>query len=358
MPIFTYNEYVDMLLIYGECRRNSRRSRELYRVRYPNRITPNNNTFVNLEKKLRSGSFPVGKHEAPRRKPVLTVDNTINILAYANVNPHVSTRLVAQELGVSKSSVHRVLKNNKYHPYKVHLVQGLTPEDPARRLAFIAEIFCKLEDDPSFLHKILWSDESRFHNNGAVNRHNCHYWSSNNPHWMKETHFQQIWGVNVWCGLYNGRVIGPYFYQGTLTGANYLNFLQNELPELLEKIPLNERAMMWWQQDGAPPHYSRQVTDYINDTFQGRWIGRNGTIYWPARSPDITPLDYFLWGYLKDIVYTAPPTNLEDLQNRIKAACRTITADMVRATCTRNLMARFEFCVNEGGSQFEHRITV
>lgn len=357
MPLrFTYDEYVDMLMIYGECRRNSRRATELYRNRFPDRITPGKNTFAYVEQKLRHGSFPTGKHQNPRRRPIATDDNVINILAYIQVNPHISTRSLQQELGISKSTVQRVLKHYKCHPFKIHLTQSLTPADPERRLNFIAEMLVKIEDDPDFLNKILWSDESRFHNNGIVNRHNCHYWSAENPRWVRETNFQTVWGINVWCGLFNGRLIGPYFYDGTLTGERYLEFLQNSLPDLLEDIPINERATMWWQQDGASPHFARRVRSYLDVNFEERWIGRNGTIHWPARSPDITPLDFFLWGYLKGLVYVTAPTDLDDLKNKIRAACQTVTREMIQAACTRNLLRRFECCINEGGNQFEHQM--
>jgi hypothetical protein len=49
-----------------------------------------------------------------------------------------------------------------------------------------------------------------------------------------------------------------------LTGERYLNFLSNELPILLEQVPLNVREKMWLQQDGAPPHNSRVVKDFLN----------------------------------------------------------------------------------------------
>lgn len=354
MPFFTYNEYVDMLLIFGESRKNGRQAHMLYRERFPDRTLPSKNTFIYVERNLRHGFFPNGKHQNPRRKTAQTDENIINILAYLQVYPHTSLRFIASELGTTKSTVQRVVKNHKFHPFKIHLVQGLTPQDPEHRLHFIAELEIKIADDPLFLNNILWSDESRFHNNGTVNRHNSHYWSQENPKWVREGHFQQMWGINVWCGLFNGGLIGPYFYQDTLTGERYLHFLQNDLPELLDEIPLNELSLMWWQQDGAPPHFHGEVRRYINEIFPERWIGRNGTIHWPARSPDMSPLDFFLWGYLKGMVYTTPPVDVLDLQNRIRVACQTVTPAMINAACTRNLKKRFAFCINSGGSQFEH----
>jgi len=79
-----------------------------------------------------------------------------------------------------------------------------------------------------------------------------------------------------------------------IDGNIYNNFLTNNLPELLEDIPLNIRQRLIFQQDGAPPHNARCVRRTLNEKFSRRWIGRGGPLSWPARSPDLTPLDYFL----------------------------------------------------------------
>ena len=60
---------------------------------------------------------------------------------------------------------------------------------------------------------------------------------------------------------------------------------------------------MYFQHDGAPSHYTRHVIQHLNDTFPNRWIGRGSTINWPPRSPDLTPLDFCLWGLMKSEVY-------------------------------------------------------
>ena len=61
-------------------------------------------------------------------------------------------------------------------------------------------------------------------------------------------------------------------------------------------------SMVIFMQDGAPPHCSCFVTDVLNERFPDAWIGRNGPIPWPPRSPDLSPLEFFLWGYIKNIV--------------------------------------------------------
>ncbi|KAJ8942832.1 hypothetical protein NQ318_022847 [Aromia moschata] len=113
-------------------------------------------------------------------------------------------------------SLLRILKSAKIRPLKIHLHQGLEPGDYQRRMAFLAWLATAREDGN--ISSMLWTDENRFHNNGTINRHNCHYWSEDNPHWMRETNFQRIWGINVWCGMIDGYIIGPKFYGGTLTG--------------------------------------------------------------------------------------------------------------------------------------------
>ncbi|KAJ4433851.1 hypothetical protein ANN_16163 [Periplaneta americana] len=54
-----------------------------------------------------------------------------------------------------------------------------------------------------------------------------------------------------------------------------------------------------------------------NRKFPDRWIGRGGPIAWPPRSPDLNPLDFYLWGHLKSLVYSSPVPDLESLRNRI-----------------------------------------
>ncbi|KAJ4431180.1 hypothetical protein ANN_19777 [Periplaneta americana] len=46
--------------------------------------------------------------------------------------------------------------------------------------------------------------------------------------------------------------------------------------------------------------------------------------------PDLTPLDFFLWGYVKDKVYATPVRDLRDLRERIIEAIESIPEDMLQ----------------------------
>ena len=87
-----------------------------------------------------------------------------------------------------------------------------------------------------------------------------------------------------------------------------------------------------FQQDGAPPHWGLIVRDFLNETFPNQWIGRNGSTAWPPRSPDITHLDFFLWGYVKDKVYRTPVRDVETLQSRIIEVLATVNEEMLENT--------------------------
>jgi hypothetical protein len=86
-------------------------------------------------------------------------------------------------------------------------------------------------------------------------------------------------------------LIGPFILEGRSTREVYHRFLQEELPRLLEDVPLNKRGRMYFQHDGAPPHFSHEGRNLLNYFFPGRWIGRGCPHNWPARSPDFSLLD-------------------------------------------------------------------
>ncbi|GFU19586.1 hypothetical protein TNCV_21591 [Trichonephila clavipes] len=133
-----------------------------------------------------------------------------------------------------------------------------------------------------FHKRILFSDEAHFWLNGYVNKQNCRIWSEANL----QVH-----------------VITNFF-----------------IPDLNN----HDVQELWFQQDGATCHTARATIDLLKDTFGDRLISRFGPVNWPPRSCDLTPLDYFLWGYVKSLVYADKPQTLDHLEDNI----RRVTADI------------------------------
>ncbi|GFT83712.1 general transcription factor II-I repeat domain-containing protein 2A [Trichonephila clavipes] len=104
--------------------------------------------------------------------------------------------------------------------------------------------------------------------------------------------------LTVWCALWPGGIIGPYFYKNdeghnvTVNGDRYRAMITNFFIPELNNHDVQE---LWFQQDGATCHTARATIDLLKDTIGDRLISRFGPVNWPPRSCDLTPLDYFLW---------------------------------------------------------------
>lgn len=285
-----------------------------------------------------------------RRSSICTDKNKCVVKNAFTQSPTKSTRRASQELGISRRSIQRMLYQLEMKPYHPHLVQALNDDDPDRRVEFCTTLLNRLNDDTSFLDKICWTDEACFKINGHVNRHNSIYWASENPH-IEIQHDVNVPGLTVWAGVCSNGLIGPFFFEGSVTGHNYTQMLQNEyLPAMNNLVDINET---WLQQDGAPPHYSLEARNWLDMNFTHRWIGRRGKIEYPPRSPDLTPPDFFLWGVLKNRVYGNRPNSLQELRRYISDACSEITPELCRKVC-RSVQKRAEKCLDVNGHHFEY----
>lgn len=347
--IMNFNELTDMLQVYFECNKNSNQALRLYRERFPERDIPNRRKFSRLEENLRKfGSF---------KKPMVTnrqfEENTeLGVLLSVEENARTSIREIADSVGTSLHTAWSVLKKHKFKPYIAQKVQALGENDPIRRREFCNFYLRTLQQDPLFYRKIIWTDECTFTNNGIFNRNIHRYWSQENPRFVIENHFQHRFSVNVWCGLLGDRLIGPFFIDGTLNQVKYHQLLTEDFESFLDELPLATLRDTHFQQDGATPHNARINVDWLNRNFNERWIGTYGPIRWPARSPDLTPLDFWLWGYLQDRVYLQMPETIDVLKNKIRTACREIP-DYLVLNATYGVIRRCRLCVEHDGRQFE-----
>ncbi|GFW63855.1 DUF4817 domain-containing protein [Trichonephila clavipes] len=146
---------------------------------------------------------------------------------------------------------------------------------------------------PYFHKRILFSDEAHFWLNGYVNKQNCRIWSEANPQVYVETplHPEKL---TVWCALWAG-----------CPGA---------------VVPTRRRNVS---------HSSSATIDLLKDTFGDRLISRFGPVNWPPRSCDLTPLDYFLWGYVKSLFYADKPQTLDRLEDNIRRVIADVRPQML-----------------------------
>lgn len=269
-------------------------------------------------------------------------------------NPRLPLRARASQVGgVSKSHVLNILTANKFHPFKPTFIHKLQEGDDSYRLEFSLLMGERIMESRNFHHHIIFSDESTFTTNGIISSQNCRYWANENPHFRIHTNSQKFKKISVWCALTFNKVIGPFFLEGRLNANYYLGILSEYFLPQMDEVSLEFRRNMIFQQDGCPAHSAMIVTDWLNEHFPEKWIGRHGPINWPARSPDLTAMDYFLWGYLKPKVYaTDMQDNIEILKNRITDAIATVTPDILHNVYN-EFRKRMEKCVDVGGFHVE-----
>ncbi|XP_066152080.1 uncharacterized protein [Euwallacea fornicatus] len=353
MAAYSNVEYADILFMYGRADGNAAAAQRLYRERFPQRRVPNVKVFANTYRRMsETGNL---YHQDPRpnnQKYHAEVD--VQIFNTFEAEPTTSVRKVAEQLNVSTWKVWSVLHSEKLHPFHYTPVQGLEEGDPIRRTHFCRFILHADIEDGRFLRRILWTDESKFSREGVTNFHNLHYWAEENPHMKKETSFQHKFSVNVWAGIIGRLLIGPYFLPDNLNGENYLEFLRNHLPDILDDIPLDVRTEIIFQNDGCPAHYRKTIREFLNNQFPERWIGRNGPILWPARSPDLTPVDYHIWGRMKELVYNEEIHDRDHLIQKINRAAKVMKVEMKLGVTTTEMRRRCRCCIRNGGSYFEH----
>lgn len=121
------------------------------------------------------------------------------------------------------------------------------------------------------------------------------------------------------------------------------------------EVPMDADEPIVFQQDGCPAHWAVSVREHLNQCFPGSWIGRDGPIPWPPRSPDLTPLDFFVWGRAKELVYTTEITTKEELLQRIMAAFEVMKQEMKLKITTTEVRNRCRKCIRNGGGHFEHQ---
>jgi hypothetical protein len=111
----------------------------------------------------------------------------------------------------------------------------------------------------------------------------------------------------------------------------------------------------WFMHDGAPSHFLHIVRHYLNQTFGEHRIGSGGPVNWPAQSPNLNPLDFWLWGHLKTLVYSGAINDPEVLHQWVEHACQEIRVKpgIFNRVCT-SVRRKAESCVEMHGNHMAH----
>ena len=142
-----------------------------------------------------------------------TSDAINDVQLIINENDTKSTRKIASETGLSRSTVQNILKINLgMKSYSAKVTQELSVSDRTKRLLFCQEMKMIIGNERIDLNEIIFSDESLIHLNGSPNKQNCRKWSNSKPSFNFSVSLHSP-KVTVWCGMSSKKIYGPFFFQ-------------------------------------------------------------------------------------------------------------------------------------------------
>ena len=160
--------------------------------------------------------------------------------------------------------------------------------------------------------------------------------------------------IMCWAGLINGKIILHWFPLGTSVNQQvYLEMLATVVWPKIRAV--STRQQYWFQQNGATAHTTIQVRNWLASKFSNRIISRLTEKPWPARSPDLSPLDYWFWSVCLGELRRSPPSSLDELQEIVENFVESLQEEEV-IKATRNILKRAKVCKEAGGGAFEFRL--
>jgi len=172
-------------------------------------------------------------------------------------------------------------------------------------------------NDDGVISTLLMTDEAHFHLSRYANKQNYRYSAPENP---QELHQCPLKAKDYLSGVGSHLLefLALNFFEDnegaavTVTSERYVAMLRNFCePEL--RLRVIDLSSIWFQQDGATAHTERASISVLRERFPQHVISRGGDVPWPARSPDLSACDYFLWGYLKSGVFISEPRTIAEL---------------------------------------------
>lgn len=160
----------------------------------------------------------------------------------------------------------------------------------------------------------------------------------------------------IWVGIIDTDIVGPFFFEANVNAESYLRMLGDNVIPALHALGHDPQGIIF-QHDGAPAHAAYVVCDYLKENFLS-FIGRHGDIYWPPRSPDLSMLDFFLFGNINALVYRPEgpgrlrAQDLDELKARIIHAMQTVTPETLKKV-HESLIRRLYKCIAVNGQHIE-----
>jgi hypothetical protein len=238
----------------------------------------------------------------------------------------VSSRKLATELDISRTTVRRILKSDLgCHPYKKRIEPLMTVDQKAKRKKFSNWIRTNFKKEDT--ERILFSDEKRFDIDGVYNAQNDRIWAVNRQEAdetggrKQKRKFPQK--VMVWLAVCS-KGVSPLIILNKKS-VNHERYIKDVLPVAL-KFGNKMFGDDWtFQQDNATPHTHNLTQQWCMDNFPS-FIDKD---HWPPNSPDLNPLDYCIWDEFAEQMNWDKVQSKTTLIDELKRAVKKIRSEVV-----------------------------
>ena len=262
----------------------------------------------------------------------------------------ISLREIAARTGIKKTSVHKIVKEHGFHPYKGICVPPLSAAAKQKRLAFCNEMRLRLEQEHQFHRRLIFTDETSV-GQPTLNHQNYRKYSRSQPYEYVET-YRIRQKATLWsgCNYYLG-VLPCYWINGTMDTLEYCDLIQNRVwPDLVDRA--GQEALenyYYFLQDGAPAHTAMVSIAVLYNKFN-HVVSAKADIEWPPYSPDLNVCDYYLWarGKEKHLSSRNIVDHMVEFENRHSA----IPLDEVQRAIN-DFPKRIMLCLGADGGHFD-----
>lgn len=177
-----------------------------------------------------------------------------------------------------------ILEKNNFRCYTARKTHHLHAD---WRIQFCHWYLDMLHKNEFFFNQIIWINVACVTSDRIFNRHKNHF------HQQVSSFHEGRFGFNVWAVLLSNKIVIHEIYDPNFNSETYMRILEIHIVTFMDNVPLQESKKLHFQQNEVPAYKAAIIIKCLNTNFGQRWIGTISFIKWPARSPDITPLDYF-----------------------------------------------------------------
>lgn len=252
---------------------------------------------------------------APRSDNVRTPEFVARVQQKVDQDPSKSIRSLARELGVANATIHRTVHEDlRYGSYALKTGHFMNDATKQKRLEKAKKLLIRLKHPEEAKMLKFFSDEKNFDQDQKVNRRNDR-WLCKSPDEVPRVMHTKFPSTVMVLGVVSseGDVMPPFFFQRGLrvNASEYIKVLEDTVKPWMDGVA-NGRPYVF-QQDSAPAHKARATQNWLADNVPYHWSPE----LWPPSSPDLNPLDYYVWGVVERETNARPHNTIQSVKDTV-----------------------------------------